>query len=60
MTMTIQETSKYLGLNEFTTYRLVKDGKIPAEKNEDGKWLVQKNNIDVLFEMALKSHQTKG
>tara|TARA_B100000700_G_C14868112_1_gene772056 strand:+ start:738 stop:920 length:183 start_codon:yes stop_codon:yes gene_type:complete len=60
MTMTIQETSKYLGLNEFTTYRLVKDGKIPAEKNEDGKWLVQKNNIDGLFEMALKSHQTKG
>ena len=60
MTMTIQETSKYLGLNEFTTYRLVKDGKIPAEKNEDGKWLVQKNNIDGLFEMALRSHQTKG
>lgn len=58
--MTIQETSKYLGLNEFTTYRLVKDGKIPAEKNEDGKWLVQKNNIDGLFEMALRSHQTKG
>jgi len=60
MAMTIQETSKYLGLNEFTTYRLVKDGKIPAEKNEDGKWLVQKNNIDGLFEMALRSHQTKG
>ena len=60
MTMTIQETSKYLGLNEFTTYRLVKDGKIPAEKNEDGKWLVQKNNIDGLFEMALKTHQTKS
>jgi len=60
MTMTIQETSKYLGLNEFTTYRLVKCGKIPAEKNEDGKWLVQKNNIDGLFEMALRSHQTKG
>ena len=38
MTMTIQETSKYLGLNEYTTYRLVKDGKIPAEKNEEGKY----------------------
>ena len=60
MTMTIQETSKYLGLNEFTTYRLVKDGKIPAEKNEDGKWLVQKNNIDGLKKKAQKEHQTKG
>jgi len=57
MTMTIQETSKYLGINEFTTYRLVKSGKIPAEKNGEGKWLIYKNNIDGLFEMALKSHE---
>ena len=54
--MTIQETSKYLGLNEFTTYRLVKNGKIPAKKQEDGQWLVDKNNIDGLFETAMKSH----
>ena len=57
MIMTIQETSKYLGINEFTTYRLVKSGKIPAEKNGEGKWLIYKNNIDGLFEMALKSHE---
>ena len=60
MTMTIQETSKYLGINEFTTYRLVKKGQIPAEKNEDGKWLVNKNNIDGLFEVALRTHKSKS
>ena len=60
MKMTIQETSRYLGLNEFTTYRLVKNGKIPAEKNDEGKWSVNKNNIDGLFEDALKFHQTKN
>ena len=60
MIMTIQETSKYLGINEFTTYRLVKNGKIPAEKNEDGKWLVCKNNIDGLFEVALKIHKSES
>tara|TARA_B100001123_G_C15246737_1_gene1001225 strand:- start:74 stop:256 length:183 start_codon:yes stop_codon:yes gene_type:complete len=60
MTMTIQQTSKYLGLNEFTTYRLVKNGKIPAVKSEDGKWLVHKNNIDRLFEFALKTHHSKN
>ena len=59
MEMTIQETSKYLGINEFTTYRLVKNGKIPAEKNENGKWLVYKNSIDGLFEIALKTHNSK-
>ena len=36
--MTIQEISEYLGLNEFTTYRLVKNGKIPAKKKENGKF----------------------
>ena len=60
MTMTIQETSKYLGLNEYTTYRLVKDGKIPAEKNDEGKWLVCRNNIEGLFEFALKTHNSKN
>ena len=60
MTMTIQETSKYLGLNEFTTYRLVKNGKIPAEKYDDGKWLIKKNNIDGLFDKALKNHFLKN
>ena len=60
MTMTIQETSKYLGLNEYTTYRLVKDGKIPAEKNDEGKWLVCRNNIEILFEYALKTHNSNN
>lgn len=60
MTMTIQETSKYLGLNEYTTYRLVKDGKIPAKKNDEGKWLVCRNNIESLFEFALKTHNSKN
>ena len=58
MTMTIQEISEYLGINEFTTYRLVKNGKIPAEKNENGKWLIKKNNIDGLFEIALETHKS--
>jgi excisionase family DNA binding protein len=60
MTMTIQETSNYLELNEFTTYRLVKSGKIPAEKNDDGKWIILKNNIDGLFNDAFKFHHTKS
>ena len=53
--MTIQETSKYLGLNAFTTYRLVKNGKILAVKKEDGKWMVDKNNIDRLFETSMET-----
>ena len=57
--MTIQETSQYLGLNEFTTYRLVKNGKIPAKKKEDGRWLVDKNNIDGLFDHAMKFNKSK-
>ena len=55
--MTIQETSKYLGLNEFTTYRLVKIGKIPAVKKEDGQWVVDKNKINGLFDIAMKSQK---
>ena len=58
MTMTIQETSKYLGLNEFTTYRLVKNGKIPAVKKEDGQWLVDKNKINGLFDIAMETHKS--
>ena len=54
-TMTIKETSKYLGLNAFTTYRLVKNGKIIAVKKEDGKWMVDKNNIDRLFETSMET-----
>ena len=53
--MTIQEISEYLGLNEFTTYRLVKSGKIPAEKKDNGKWFIEKINIDGLFNSAMKS-----
>ena len=53
--MTIQETSKYLVLNAFTTYRLVKNGKIPAVKKEDGKWMIDKNNIDRLFETSMET-----
>ena len=58
--MTIQETSNYLGLNEFTNYRLVKSGKIPAEKNDDGKWIILKNNINGLFDDAFNFHHTKS
>ena len=58
MTMTIQETSKYLGLNEFTTYRLVKNGKIPAVKKEDGQWLVDKNKINGLFDIAMETYKS--
>jgi len=54
MKMTIQQTSEYLGLNEFTTYRLVKSGKIPAKKKDNGKWFIEKNKIDGLFDSAMK------
>ena len=60
MIMTIQETSKYLGLNAFTTYRLVKNGKIPAVKKEDGKWMIEKNNIDRLFEISMETLKPSG
>ena len=55
--MTIKQTSQYLGLNEFTTYRLVKNGTIPAVKKETGKWLISKDDIDNFFELAIKSNK---
>jgi excisionase family DNA binding protein len=58
--MTIQEISEYLGLNEFTTYRLVKNGKIPAKKKENGKWQIEKTNIDGLFESAMKTVKNRN
>lgn len=57
MTLTIRQISKYLGLNEFTTYRLVKSGKLSARKN-DGKWVVEKKTIDNLFERAMDDYKT--
>ena len=56
MTLTIREISKYLGLNEFTTYRLVKNGKLPAKKS-DGQWVVEKKLIDNLFDLALDEYR---
>ena len=57
MTLTIRQISKYLGLNEFTTYRLVKNGKLPARKSE-GQWVVEKKTIDNLFEQAMDDYKT--
>ena len=58
MKLTIKEISEYLGINEFTTYRLVKNGKLPAKKS-DGQWIVEKKIIDNLFDLAMKNYKTE-
>ena len=40
--LTIKEASEFLGVNTFSLYRWVKQGKIPARKVSAKKWLLSK------------------
>ena len=51
--LTIQEVARYLNVNRFTVYRLIRQKKIPAFK-VGGQWRLKQEMIDV----SLAEHST--
>ena len=53
--LTLKQTAKYLQLSERSIYKLIKQGKIPANKILN-KWRFDKREIDKIF----KKHTNFG
>jgi len=54
LTLTVEEAGRLLGISRATAYTLVQQGRLPAIRISDRRWIVPKKAIDELLASAKK------
>jgi len=54
LTLTVEEAWRLLGISRATAYTLVQQGRLPAIRISDRRWIVPKKAIDELLASAKK------
>ena len=54
LTMTVEEVARALGLSRATAYTLVQQGRLPAIRISDRRWIIPKKAIEQLLASAKK------